>query len=174
MRIETERLIIRDFEMKDEKDLCEYMLQRVNEEFERYPDFTKDKSGEAIKFRCERKEFLAIELKENHKVIGNLYFADKELNSKELGYVLNKDYMGNGYSIEASKAVIDYSFKKGLHRVFAECNPKNIASWKVMEKIGMRREAHFIKNISRGKDAEGKPIYCDTYVYAMLNPYEEE
>ena len=98
----------------------------------------------------------------------------KEFNSKELGYLLNKDYMGNGYSIEASKAVIDYSFKEGVHRVFAECNPKNIASWKVMEKIGMRREAHFIKNISRRKDAEGKPIYWDTYVYAMLNPYEEE
>jgi ribosomal-protein-alanine N-acetyltransferase len=44
MKIETQDLIIRNFEQKDEKDLCEYMLQIVNTEFEAYPDFTPEKS----------------------------------------------------------------------------------------------------------------------------------
>ena len=43
MKIETNDLIIRNFELRDETNLCEYMLQRVNAEFEAYPDFTCEK-----------------------------------------------------------------------------------------------------------------------------------
>lgn len=173
MRVETERLIIRNFELSDEKDLCEYMLQRVHEEFEAYPDFTVEKVKEEIKFRTKSDEFFAIELKETNKVIGNIYMGKRDFNGRELGYVLNKNYQGKGYGSEASKAVIDYFFDKGIHRIYAECAPQNISSWKVMEKIGMKREAHFRKNVSFHNDFEGKPIYWDTYVYAALNPYIE-
>lgn len=51
MRIETERLIIRNFTLEDEADLCEYMLQRVDAEFEAYPWFSEEKSREQIEFR---------------------------------------------------------------------------------------------------------------------------
>ena len=90
MRIETDYLIIRNFELKDEKDLREYMLQRIDAEFEGYPDFKKEKSKEEIKFRAESDEFFAIELKETHKVIGNIYLGKREFNNRELGYVLNE------------------------------------------------------------------------------------
>ena len=170
MRIETKNLIVRNFELSDKEDLCEYMLQRVNAEFEAYPDFTEEKAEAEIKYRYRSDEFFAIELKESHKVIGNIYLGKREFNSKELGYVLNKDYQGKGYGSEASKAVIKYAFSNGIHRIYAECAPQNIASWKVMEKIGMKREAHFKNNIFFHVDAKGKPIYWDTYVYALLNP----
>lgn len=60
-------------------------------------------------------------------------------------------------------------FKAGVHRIYAECAPQNEPSWKVMEKIGMEREAHFRKNVSFHNDDNGEPIYWDTYVYAILN-----
>ena len=60
-------------------------------------------------------------------------------------------------------------FKAGVHRIYAECAPQNTPSWKVMEKVGMEREAHFRKNVSFHNDANGEPIYWDTYVYAILN-----
>ena len=69
MRIETDNLIIRRYEIKDENDVCEYMLQRVNEEFEAYPDFSIDKSKREIEFRVSSDEFYAIELKKESKVI---------------------------------------------------------------------------------------------------------
>lgn len=72
MRIETERLIIRNFEMKDRDDLGEYMLQRVNKVFEGYPDFNEAKIENEIKYRSGSEEFYAIELKDEHKVIGNI------------------------------------------------------------------------------------------------------
>jgi len=92
MRIETERLIIRNFKMEDKDDLCEYMLQRVNKEFEGYPDFSVDKIEDEIKYRSGSHEFFAIELKGAHKVIGNIYLGVRDFNSKELGYVLNENY----------------------------------------------------------------------------------
>lgn len=146
LRLETDRLIIRKFELSDKEDLCEYMLQRVDAEFEFYPDFTKEKGEDEIKYRCESDEFFAIEFKENHKVIGNVYLGKRDFNSRELGYVLNENYQRKGYGSEAGKAVIEYFFNEGLHRIYAECAPENTASWKLMEKLGLEREAHLRKS----------------------------
>ncbi|AGF57228.1 RimJ/RimL family protein N-acetyltransferase [Clostridium saccharoperbutylacetonicum] len=173
MRIETDELIIRNFELRDEKDLCEYMLQRVNAEFEAYPDFSCKKAKKEIEYRAQSDEFYAIELKKENKVIGNIYLGNRSFNSRELGYVLNVNYQHKGFGSSASKAVIDYMFNQGVHRIYAECAPQNAPSWKLMEKIGMIREAHFRKNVSFHQDEKGQPIYWDTYVYALLNPYNE-
>lgn len=168
MRIETERLIIRNFQLKDEADLGEYMLQRINAEFERYEDFTIAKLSEEIKFRSGSNEFYAIELKVIGKVIGNVYMGQRDFKARELGYVLNENYQNQGYGSEAAKATVEYLLQNGTRRIFAECNPMNIPSWKLMEKIGLKREAYFRKNVSFRKDRNGKPIYWDTYVYATL------
>ena len=167
--IETKRLIIRNYILTDRDDLGEYMLQRVAAEFESYPDFTKDKIDSEIAFRCGSDEFLAIELKEIHKVIGNIYLGNRDFNAKELGYVLNEKYQRKGYGSEAALAAVRYAFSQGVHRIYAEAAPANICSWKLMEKIGMKREAHFRKNVSCHTGADGKPVYWDTYVYAILD-----
>ena len=46
-------------------------------------------------------------------------------------------------------------FNQGVHRIYAECAPQNTSSWKLMEKIGMIREAHFRKNVSFHQDTNG-------------------
>lgn len=173
MKIETEDLIIRNFKLTDEKDLCEYMMQRVNAKFESYPDFTPEKVKEEIVSRSKSDEFFAIELKKIHKVIGNIYLGKRDFNTRELGYVLNENYQNKGYGSIASNAMIDFAFKRGVHRIYAECAPQNVPSWKVMEKIGMKREAYFRKNVSFHVDDKGNPIYWDTYVYAILNPNKD-
>jgi len=66
------------------------------------------------------------------------------------------------------KYTVEYFLQNGTRRIFAECNPMNIPSWMLMEKIGLKREAYFRKNVSFRKDRNGKPIYWDTYVYATL------
>lgn len=174
MKIETDDLIIRNYELTDEKDLCEYMLQRVDAEFEAYPDFTPEKAKEEIEYRSKSDEFFAIELKSIHKVIGNIYLGKRDFNTREIGYVLHKEYHNKGYGSIASKAMIDYAFQRGVHRIYAECAPQNTLSWKLMERIGMNREAHFKKNVSFHVDEKGNPIYWDTYVYAGLNPKESD
>lgn len=87
--------------MKDETDLAEYMLQRVDAEFERYVDFTPEKAADEIKFRSGSDEFYAIEVKDTGKVIGNIYLGHRDFEARELGYVLNENYQRMGYGREA-------------------------------------------------------------------------
>ena len=59
-------------------------------------------------------------------------------------------------------------FREGAHRVFAECDPRNVPSWKLLEKVGLRREAHFRQNIWFRRNENGVPVWKDTLIYAIL------
>ena len=48
------------------------------------------------------------------------------------------------------------------------CNPKNVQSWRLLERLRLRREGTLLQNIFFKRDAEGKPIWCDTYEYGIL------
>ncbi len=54
------------------------------------------------------------------------------------------------------------------HRIVAMCNPLNIASWKLLERLNMRREGHLVKNIWFFKDENDSPIWQDTYEYGII------
>ena len=82
----------------------------------------------------------AVHLKNNNEVIGwcGLKYI-KEANEIDLGYRFKENYWGKGYGFEAAKATIDYGFNNlKLGRIVATALPENIASWKIMEKCGMK------------------------------------
>ena len=54
--------------------------------------------------------------------------------------------------------------------IYAECDPRNEASWRLLERLGMAREAHLRQNVYFWTDEQGLPQWKDTYVYALLNP----
>jgi RimJ/RimL family protein N-acetyltransferase len=82
----------------------------------------------------------------------------------DLGYLLDRRYWGQGYATEATRAVLDFGFRKlDLHRVYATCRPANVASSRVLEKLGMRREAHFRQH------RHIKGAWHDSYLYAILD-----
>lgn len=166
--IETERLTLRQFIEADYDDLFEFLSQLENDEFEGYPGITYESGKEHLEYRLSSEEFLAIELKGTGKVIGNIYCGKRDFDARELGYIVNKNFQRQGYALEALRAVIDHLFSQGTHRVFAECDPRNESSWKLLEAAGLKREAHFRQNIYFHKDENGNPIWKDTYVYAKL------
>lgn len=165
----TERLVLRPFKETDYDDLFAFLVQLKDDEFEGYPGITYESGKEHLAYRVDSEEFYAIELKETGKVIGNIYYGNRDFESKEVGYIVNKDFQRKGYATEALKAVIENAFHTGVHRVFAECDPRNICSWKLLEKVGLEREAHFKQNIYFEKDENGNPKWKDTYVYALVN-----
>ncbi len=165
--IKTERLFLRAFKESDYDDLFEYLSQLENDEFEGYSGITYENGKEHLKYRIDSKEFYAIELSETGKVIGNIYCGKRDFDTREAGYILNKSYQHSGYASEALTAVIENAFEEGANRVHAECDPRNTPSWKLLEKVGLKREAHFKQNILFLKDESGKPIWKDTYVYAI-------
>lgn len=164
----TERLVLREFRETDYDDLYEFLSQLEDDEFEGYPGITYENGREHLKYRLESEEFYAIELKETGKVIGNIYSGNRDFDAKELGYIVNKDYQRKGIACEALKTIIGHVFRQGTHRVYAECDPRNDCSWKLLEKVGLEREAHFKQNVYFHKDENGQPKWKDTYVYAKL------
>jgi len=74
-----------------------------------------------------------------------------------------------GYATEAVKALLDDIFHdKNARRIVAACNPLNESSWKLLERLGFRKEGHLIENIYFKKDGDGNPIWSDTYEYGIL------
>lgn len=165
----TERLVIRKFLEKDGEDLFEYFSNPRVLEFEPYKPFTRDEALEEAKRRASDERFLAICL-QGGKLIGNLYFAEGDFETWEVGYVFNEKYWGKGYATESLLALMKYAFTDlGVRRIIAQCDPKNHPSWKLLERVGMRREGTLLQNIFFFRDEEGNPVWKDTYEYAILN-----
>jgi RimJ/RimL family protein N-acetyltransferase len=109
---------------------------------------------------------LAAELRVAPGLIGhfNLHFASLEHHQGEIGFVLNPDHHGHGYGTEGAHVMLGLGFDGlGLHRIVGRCDGRNAASAGLMERLGMRREAHLVEN----EFVKGE--WTDELVYAMLD-----
>ena len=98
------------------------------------------------------------------KVIGIISTWQTEMKeTAEVGFTFNKNFSGQGYASEAALGLLDFLFgQKNMHRVIANCDARNTASAKLCKRIGMRKEAHFIK------DYWSKGEWTDSFIFAML------
>ena len=147
--LETDRLILRAWEITDLDDFFEYAsVEGVGEKAGWEHHKSKDKSLEILKMFIEEKKVFAIVLKENQKVIGSIGIEelseelDKDLDNllgRELGYVLNKDYWNKGIMKEAVSKVVDYCFNTlKLNFLMASYFNYNIASKRVLENLNFK------------------------------------
>lgn len=138
-------------------------------EREKYP--TKESFRKMLVILIEEKLLYVIRIKGLNKVIGHIFLGktNPSINNEyNLGYILNPEYHSQGYCTEACKAMVDYGFIiLKANRLRAACNPENIASWKVMEKIGFLKEGYHKKRFFIKNDKQGKPIYTDELVYGL-------
>lgn len=169
MIAETERLILRRYKKEDVQDLYEYLSDMEVVKYEPYKPLTFDETYENLEWRIGTDEMIAVELKSSLKMIGNVYMGKRDFEALEIGYVFNRNYWGYGYAAESCRALIQLAFSNGVHRIYAECDPRNKSSWKLLEALGFQREAHFRKNVYFWKDEAENAIWKDTYVYAKLN-----
>jgi len=167
--IETDRLLLRRYRKEDLQDLYEYLSDEEVVKHEPYKPMDINEVKGNLDWRISSDEMIAVVLKSNSKMIGNVYLGKRDFESLEIGYVFNKQYWGRGYAKESCNALIKKSFAEKTHRIFAECDPDNIGSWKLLESLGFIREAHFKKNVYFWRDENGNPIWKDTFVYSLLN-----
>jgi len=110
------------------------------------------------------------------EVVGDLMFAVSDAWSQvevaerargvqaELGWVIAPEHSGQGYATEAAAELLRISFDElGLRRAFAPCFADNTASWRLMERLGMRREVH-----TRQEFLHRSGVWLDSYTYAIL------
>lgn len=171
--IETERLIIRKFMPSDAVDLFEYLSLPEIYRFEPGEPISMDEAVELAAERAQTDSFLAVEVKATGKLIGHLYFEQRqppEFRTWEIGYIFNPAYQRMGYGSEAAAALVEYAFSHlHPHRIMARCDQKNPASWKLLEKIGFTREGAFKQFAYFRMDEVGNPIWIDAFEYSKLD-----
>lgn len=150
----TERLRLRPFSESDEEDMFAF---ESHPEVARYlynEPRTRDDNAKELANRQQKtvltKEgdtlMLAVEL--HSKVIGYvlLSWLSERNRQGEFGYVLHPDLNGQGYATEAAVEMLRIGFDElGLHRIVGRCDARNTGSSRVMQRIGLRKEAHFIE-----------------------------
>ena len=172
MTLTTEHLILREFNEKDwravheyssDAQVVRYMAWGPNTEKETQAFVRRVVASQTVKPRT-KYEF-AVVLKSEDRLIGNCCLQISNLPHREgwISYVLNPCFWGEGYTNEAAKILLRFGFTKPkLHRIFALCDPENIASKRILEKISMHQEGYLRKNLL----IKGK--WRDSFLYAIL------
>jgi [ribosomal protein S5]-alanine N-acetyltransferase len=171
--LRTERLLLRDFEPDDWPSLHD-VESRI--EVARYQSFEPRTVSESrayvaaaydeAKHDTRETYDLAIMLVSEDRLIGRcgLGLTDPDLGEGMLWYTVHPSYWGQGYGTEAAHGLVDFGFRQlRLHRIWADCDPANAASVRVLEKLGMRREGHLREN------AWIKGTWADSLIYAILD-----
>ena len=169
----TDRLILRKFASEDFEAYRAYRsipsiyrflyrdppsLAMLRERFDANLNSSFSEDGDSL--RC------AVVRRNDGALLGDvgLILASKATLQAEVGYIFNPAYAGKGYATEAARAIITLGFDRfGFHRIFARLDAKNTGSIGVVERLGLRREAHLIEN-DRFNGAWG-----DEYIYAALS-----
>jgi len=170
--LETTRLRLRHFM---DSDLAPFIAYRNDPEIARYQSWEGISEPEARASIQEQKDVqpgvpgewfqIAVELKETGLLVGDcaLKIEEHDERQAEIGYTLSRAYQGRGIASEAVSCVLEYVFGTlELHRVIAIVDCENVASFTLLERLGLRREGHFRQNVwFKGK-------WGDEYLYATL------
>jgi RimJ/RimL family protein N-acetyltransferase len=105
---------------------------------------------------------LAVELRESGELVGHVnVIVDVANRQGEIGFMFHPGHQGRGYATEATRALLDHAFEHyGLHRVYGRLEPRNAASARVLEKLGMRREALLVENEWVKGEWQSEAIYA--------------
>ncbi len=172
--IETKRLMIRAFH---DNDMEAFLAYRNDPDVARYQGWDIPySSSQAVEFIEEMKNKnplqpegwyqAAILVKATGDFIGDAaYFLKKDENRKAyIGCTIVQKYWRMGYGVEATAGLLSYLFDDhGVHRVVAETDVENTASYSALERLGFRREAHLVENLWF------KGHWASEYHYAMLD-----
>jgi RimJ/RimL family protein N-acetyltransferase len=171
--LETARLVLRPFEPGDLEELFAFhslpevarFLYWEARDLEQVRGVLEAKAGQTALEEEGQVLALAVVGREEGVVVGevSLHWLSRRHRQGEIGFVFHPAYQGRGLATEAAGVVLRLGFEGlGLHRVAGRCDALNVASARLMERLGMRREAHFVHNeIFKGS-------WSDELVYAML------
>ena len=171
--VETERLTLREYALADEAAVHAYACDPIVSRYDTWGPNSAEQTREHFERRmAEQRQWprddvtLLAELRRERKAIGSvrLWVVDGSNRTAAIGYTFNRLYWNSGFATEAARALLECAFGTlNMHRVIATCDTRNGASWRVMEKLGMRREAEFIR------DEFQKGEWRNTYLYALLH-----
>ncbi len=160
-KIITQRVMLRNFAKDDLEDLYDYCNQEgVGESAGWSQHENLEQSAKVLKNYIQNENQFAIVYRENNKVIGHISIhedsEDDRPDTKELGYVLNKNYWNRGIMTEVMYAVLEELFSNGIVSVYACCFQNNAASMHLIEKCGFvfeREGTFYAKTLGKSFDS---------------------
>jgi len=170
MKLETCRTILRNFEKKDLEDLHEYCSQDGVGEMAGWKHHCNLSTSKEVLYRnIQDENTFAIENKDNRKVIGHIIINSDSENgredTKELGFVLNRNYQNQGIMTEVIYRILDYLFSTDIEYVYACCFQNNMSSKRLIEKCGFT----FEQGGSFYSESFNKTLKSFEYVYSRNN-----
>jgi len=153
--IRTERLVVRPFEPGDLAALHDMRSREDVVRFLYEPPSTLAEDRARLERRMRNVRFaitgdaLGLAAVRDGTLVGDysLFLQSAEHRQGEIGFVVHPDHQGRGYATEAAAALLELAFDGfGLHRVIGRLEARNTPSARVLEKLGMRREAHLVEN----------------------------
>jgi RimJ/RimL family protein N-acetyltransferase len=172
--IETNRLTLRAYRESDFDDLLKLQSNDDVTRFLLYDSKTPAEVGESLAKRLTDVPMnadgqaltLAVILRETGQHLGEvtLFVNSTEHNTGEIGFVFHPESHGHGYAAEAAVELLRLGFEElGMHRIIGQLWAANTASANLLERLGLRLEAHFI----RAELHEGE--WADGMIFAMLD-----
>jgi len=154
--LETERLTLRPLEERDweafaaiqaDPETARWLYNEPRVGAEARAHFDRKRAGSALAAEDDWLSCAAAD-RASGALVGDVSFhwVSAEHRTGEIGFVFSAGHRGKGYATEAAAAVLDWAFAAGFHRVIGRTEPRNTPSARVLEKLGMRREAHFLEN----------------------------
>jgi RimJ/RimL family protein N-acetyltransferase len=171
--MQTERLTLRPFEegdlqalhaMQSDEEVVRYLYYDARSLDEVRPALARKMAGVSVTSEGDGLA-AAVVLRDTGELVADisLWWVSEGHAQGELGFVVHPAHQRMGYATEAARPVLDFAFNTmGLHRVSGRTEARNIASARVLEKLGMRREAHLVEN----EWVKGE--WQSELVYAML------
>lgn len=171
MKLETNRLIIRPITIDDRNEIFNYRRDKETNKFQGWiPENLEDVEVFIRKTSVQINEpntwFQVVIIdKETQGIVGDIgiHFMDSDSKQVEIGCTLNKFFQNKGFATESLVKVIDYLFNDlNKHRIIASIDPNNTNSIRLVERIGFRKEAHFVESLL----INGK--WVDDLIYALI------
>lgn len=174
IELESERLLFRKYHMEDYSVFYDMLSNSENMKYRSSEPKSEEEVYGYIEWgiKCANQNpcinyRYAVVLRDTGETIGSCELAFTDKDPAELAWELHRDYWRQGYGTEIGRTLLKLGFEElGLRRIVADCNTLNVGSYGIMEKIGMRREAHYVK-CYRGNSALDYK-WCDKYLYAIL------
>lgn len=167
--LETDRLVLRPFREGDAEDLFAYLREPGASCFLSMKLADLAAARAEIATRADSEDTLAIEHRESGRVIGEVFGHFEPPDTFSIAWQMNADFTGQGFALEAARAVIDHLFEaRGVRRIYAYVETDNLPSQRLCLRLGMKQEGLFREFTSFETDAAGVPIYVDTFQYAIL------
>ena len=157
IEIKTSRLYLRPISINDADTIFNYRSLPEVYEYQGWRPNSIAETKYFIKTQIEKKlnipdswyQIVVIK-SDSDELIGDigLHFLRNDNQQVEIGFTLSPIHQGKGFATEAVAAVVDFLFNSlQKHRVIASVDPRNTKSIQLIQRIGMRKEAHFIKSL---------------------------